>query len=47
MIWIVVPAVAYVPEPWFVPQTEESVHQDPSVEHPPKTQIDETSVSDP
>ena len=37
MIWVVVPAVPDVPEPGLVPQTEEAIHQDASVEHPSET----------
>ena len=36
VIRIVVPAVANVPEPGFAPQTDEPVHKDGAVEHPPK-----------
>ena len=36
VVWIVVPAVANVPEPGFAPQTDEPVHKDGAVEHPPK-----------
>jgi hypothetical protein len=34
MIWIVVPAVANIPEPWLIPEANNTVHKDARVEYP-------------